>query len=590
MEETITERAIASDRETDVPGTQRARVVMPTMPPPAGRGISPSTTLLATLAAGAALAACGGGGGDSSSPPVAAVPPPPPPPPPAAIDSLQAARFLSQAAFTATDADIARVKTLGYSAWIDEQIGLVGSQSHFDWMIAKGYNNTSFINSFAGTDNTLWRKFIASPDALRQRVTLALSEIFVISMSGLPVQWRGFAVAAYVDMLAANAFVNYRTLLDNVTLSCGMGVYLNMRGNQKEDLTTGRVPDENYARESLQLLSIGLYQLNLDGTNKLDAGGKPIETYDQATVTGLAKVYTGWDFNGFSAADPSFMNKPMALNASRFSTADKTFLGVTIPGTTDGVTALKIALDTIYNHPNVGPFIGRQLIQRLVTSNPSPTYVARVASTFNNNGAGVRGDMKAVVKAVLLDTEVRTATPSAAVDWGKVREPVVRFVQWARTFGVTSPADTWNIGDLSDPATRLGMSPLRSPSVFNFFRPGYVPPNTAIGAQGLVAPELQITNESTVVGYANYMQTVIASGQGDAKPVYTAELANASDAVALVDRYALLLAAGELSSATKSSIATAVGTISAATDAGKLNRIYATIHLILCSPEYIVQK
>ena len=580
MEETIASRVVAQDLETDLPATRHAPVGPATMP-------SPATLLPGTLAASAALGACGsgggGGGGESSSPPVAVVPP-------EAIDSMQAARFLSQAAFAATDADIARVKALGYSAWIDEQIGVAGSQSHFDWMVAKGYNATTFINSFAGVDNTLWRKFIASPDALRQRVTLALSEIFVISMSGLPVQWRGFAVAAYVDMLAANAFVNYRSLLENVTLSCGMGVYLNMRGNQKENAATGRVPDENYARESLQLLSIGLYQLNLDGTNKLDSSGKPIETYDQSTVTGLAKVYTGWDFNGFSAADPSFMKLPMTLTASRFSTSSKTFLGVTIPGATEGVAALKIALDTIYNHPNVGPFIGRQLIQRLVTSNPSPAYVARVAATFNDNGAGVRGDMKAVVKAVLLDADVRTATPSSAPDWGKVREPVVRFVQWARTFGVTSPADSWNIGDLSDPSTRLGMSPLRSPSVFNFFRPGYVPPNTAIGAQGLVAPEMQITDESTVVGYANYMQTVIASGQGDAKPVYTAEFANASDAVALVDRYALLLAADQLSSATKSSIATAVGTISAATDAGKSNRIYATIHLILCSPEYIVQK
>ena len=552
-------------------------------PPPAEQLSSgPSARAVGSAAATSGLlAACGGASSGASAPP---------PSPPTNITSEQAARFLLQASFSARDADIARVKALGYSAWIDEQVGVAGTQSHVDWMVAKGYNATTNINSFSGVDNTLWRKFIASPDALRQRLTLALSEIFVISMAGLPVQWRGFALAAFVDMLAANCFANYRVLLEKVTLSCGMGVYLNMRGNQKEDPARGRQPDENYAREVLQLLAIGLVELNPDGSRRLNSAGQPIDTYDQATISGLAKVFTGWNFDGASALDPAFMSKPMVHDASKFSAASKSFLGITIPGSTDGVTALGLALDRIASHANVGPFIGRQLIQRLVTSNPSPAYVGRVAARFNDNGAGVRGDLLAVVKAVLLDTEARTDTAPAAADWGKVREPVQRFIQWARGYGATSPTDLWNIGDLSDPATRLGQSPLRSPSVFNFFRPGYVPPNTAIGALGLVAPELQITNESTMVGYANFMQGAIANGRGEVVPDYSSEVGFAADAVALVERQALRLAAGTLSAETQAVIGSAVATINAGTDAGKLNRVRAAIHLIMCSPEYLVQK
>ena len=212
---------------------------------------SPLTSTTTTLAA-AALAACGGGDGSAPASP----PPPPPAPPPAAPTAAEASRFLAQASFAASDAQIARVQAIGYSAWLDEQFLQPRTQGHADWMRANGYVDAANINGFAGTDNTLWRKLISSPDLLRQRVTLAISEIFVVSMAGLPVAWRSFLAAAYMDVLEANAFGNYRSLLEAVTLSPGMGVYLNMRGNQKEDPATGRVPDENYAREVLQLLSL----------------------------------------------------------------------------------------------------------------------------------------------------------------------------------------------------------------------------------------------------------------------------------------------------------------------------------------------
>lgn len=543
----------------------------------AGSGLALSAVALSSAAL---LAACGGGGGDSPAP-IA-----PAPPAVAAISAAEASRFLGQSGFGATDAQIGRVQTLGYSGWLDEQFAAPRSQGHYDWMVERGYAVTTNINNFNGTDNTLWRKLISSPDVLRQRITLALSEIFVVSMTGLPINWRGFVAAAYMDVLETNAFGTYRTLLGEVTLSPGMGSYLNMRGNLREDPATGRVPDENYSREVLQLFSLGLTELAADGTLK---NGVATDTYGQDTITGLAKVFTGWNNNAANNTDPGYAQRPMVLTAANHSTSVKQFLGVTIAAGTPGATALQTALDTIAAHPNVGPFIGRQLIQRLVASNPSPAYVARVSAVFANNGAGVRGDLRAVIKAILLDDEARRAPVAGDTTRGKLREPVVRFIQWARTFGLASPTGLWNIGNVSDPSTRLGQSPLRSPSVFNFFRPGYVPPNSALGTLNLNAPEFQITNESTVVGWANWAQTFVQSGVGETRPDYTAELALATDATALVKRVSLLLSGDTLSAATLATIGTAVGSISATTDAGKRNRVYAAIHLVLCAPEYLVQ-
>jgi uncharacterized protein (DUF1800 family) len=538
------------------------------------------TAMAAAASAAALLAACGGGGSSDPAPP-------PPPPPAAGPTAAEASRFLGQASFAATDADITRVQSLGYTGWLADQATQPRTQSHYDWMIAKGYaNDLTSTLSFTGTDYSLWRKLISSPDVLRQRVALAWSEIMVISMTGLPVNWRGFVAAAYMDVLEANALGTYRDLLEAVTLSTGMGVYLNMRGNVKEDVPSGRVPDENYAREVLQLFSIGLTDLALDGSPR---NGVVTDSYGQDTITGLAKVFTGWNYDGRVGTDPSNTQKPMVFNAAQHSPSEKKFLGVTVAAGTDGVAALKVALDTIANHPNVAPFISRQLIQRLVASNPSPAYVARVAAVFNNNGANVRGDLKAVVNAILLDSEARSAPAATDTTRGKLREPIVRFVQWARSFNATSPTGIWNISNLSDPATRLGQSPLRAPSVFNFYRPGYVPPNSALGTAKITAPEFQITNETTIVAWANYAQTFIVNGVGEVKPDYTAELALAADATALVNRVVLLLAANSLAADTVATITTAVNSISAATDTGKKNRVYAAIHLVLCAPAYLVQ-
>jgi uncharacterized protein (DUF1800 family) len=502
------------------------------------------------------------------------------------ITANDAARFLGQAAFGGSAADVAAVQRQGFDGWLAAQFALPRSQSHWDWMVANGYAVVANTFNFSGVDNTLWRKLMSSPDVLRQRVTLALSEIFVVSMDGLPVNWRGMMAASYMDTLEAHAFGSYRQLLEAVTLSVGMGVYLNMRGNQKAD-GKGREPDENYAREVMQLFTIGLYKLNADGTQQT-VNGVPQDTYTQDDIKGLARVFTGWDYDRYNASVPDHAARPMAFVASRHSPETKSFLGVNLPAGTDGVGELRVALDTLANHPNVGPFIGKQLIQRLVTSNPSAAYVGRVAAVFANNGQGVLGDLAAVVRAVLLDVEART--PSTQPGGGKLREPMVRLVQWARTFSAASPLGQWNVGNMSSASTRLGQSPLRSPSVFNFFRPGYVPPGTTLGTAALTAPEFQLTNESTVVGYANWMQTVVGSGVGEVKGDYTPWASLATSPTALFDELNTLLAAGHLGVASRATITSAVGSMASATDANKLNRVYATVWLIMCSPEYLVQK
>ena len=567
----------------------------------------PPPLALASVAA-LILTACGGGGGDSSpaggtAPPVTVTPPPvtviPPPitvtPPPTA---LEASRFLLQAQFSASDSDIAAVQSQGYPVWLNSQLNAPATGSGWDWLMSKGFNTSTSTFSTPPADYMVWNQIIASADAVRKRVALALSEIFVVSSSGVPIPSRSFAMAQYWDVLAAGAFGNYRALLEEITLNPAMGVFLNTKGNQKANAATGRAPDENYAREVLQLFSIGLYQLNLDGSNQLDGNGKPVETYDQAAISSLAQVFTGYDYDPAGSTritNPLEVKNRMKLNASLHAAGQADFLGATIPANTDGAAALRLALDIIFNHPNVGPFISKQLIQRLVTSNPSPAYVARVAAIFNNNGAAVRGDLKAVVAAVLLDVEARDAARITVAGWGRQREPMLRLVQWARTFGVTSPGDAWIVNDLSDPATRLGQSPLRSQSVFNFFRPGYVPPNTQLAIQGLTAPEFQLTNESTVAGYLNFMLATIKNGYnnnggGLAPPAYTAELALVNDPAALTGRLNLLLSAGQLSAATLATVRTAIASISTSTATGALNRVYAAILLVMASPEYLVQK
>jgi uncharacterized protein (DUF1800 family) len=533
-----------------------------------------------------ALAACGDGG---AAPTAAAPPAPPPPPVVIAPTSVQASRFLAQASMGATKTEIAAVSASGYDAWLTTQFAVPRATSHWDWLVSRGFNAATNMNTQNGFNATVWRQAIGGQDILRQRVGLSLLDIFVVGIDGLNTSWSAFAAAGYFDVLLDNAFGNFRDLIERITLNAGMGTYLTYLNNRKANATTGSRPDENYARELMQLFTLGLYKLNADGT-VIATAGKPDETYTPDDVSGLARVFTGFVLDSTDNTTPDRLRRPLVQKASDHELGAKTFLGTTIPAGTDGIASLKIALDTLFAHPNTAPFISKQLIQRLVTSNPSPAYVGRVAAVFANNGSGVRGDMKAVIRAILLDTEARSDANLTNPSFGKLREPVVRLTNWARAFGVTSPSEAWGFGDTSSTATRLGQSIGHSPSVFNYFRPGYAPPNTSISASNLVGPEFQITSEPSVIAYVNYMQSLIQNGAGDAKADYTAILTKAADSQALVDEMNLVLAAGQLSTATLTTIKTAIDSISATTTTGPLNRVYTAILLTMASPDYIAQK
>jgi uncharacterized protein (DUF1800 family) len=561
------------------------------------------------------LAACGGGGGGSAAPPVSPNPPPVVPPvtppviPPVTITDAEAARFLLQAQFAVTDADLTTVKSNGYAAWLGTNYNAALGQTGVAWLDSRGHNSITseqryFWPQFG--DFMIWNQLLAGPDQMRKRFALALSEFFVVSLSPIDGFYPPYVIGAYWDVLCANAYGNFRTLLEQITLNAGMGFFLNTKGNLKED-ANGRQPDENYAREVMQLFTIGLHELNADGTPRLDANNNPIETYGQSDITDLARVFTGydWDYlsNGgtftnvawhdYDVPNTRFATNPMRFIANNHSTLAVTFLGTTIPANTPGPEALRIALDRLFNHANTGPFFARQMIQRLVTSNPSPAYVGRVAAAFANNGSGLRGDLKAVWTAILTDTEARALPSASDTLSGKLREPVVRWVQWARTVGTSSATGDYVIYDLSGSDSSLGQSPVRSPSVFNFFRPGYVPPNTIIATAGKQAPEFQLLNETTTAGYMNFLQWTTRGGYNDVKPTYTELLPIAHDVPAVVAWLNLRLTANQLSADTLTLLQatlTAFNVTAASPENAKLDLLASACFLILCSPEYLVQK
>ncbi|EGF91129.1 hypothetical protein ABI_25430 [Asticcacaulis biprosthecium C19] len=518
----------------------------------------------------------------------------------------EAARFLLQAQFSLTTEDITAVRQQTYSTWLDNQFAAAPSQTGTAWLDGQTHGTPkadgNYFNPSMG-DWMAWRMMMTGSDQVRKRLALALSEMLVTSLSPIDGFWPPYVIAGYWDMLTANVFGNFRTLIEEVTLNPSMGFFLNTKGNQKEDPSTGRVPDENYAREIMQLFTIGLYELNLDGTVKTNSAGQPIETYVQSDITNLARVFTGYDWNysrvtwqntvflPYAIPTTEFTRDRMALDASKHSDLAVTFLGTTIPANTPGATALQTALNTLFNHPNVGPFFARQMIQRLVTSNPSPAYIQRVATAFNNNGAGVRGDLKAVWKAILTDVEARTLPTSPRA--GKLREPIVRWAQWARTFNVTSATGKWEIYDTSNADTGLGQSPLRSPSVFNFFRPGYVPPQTQFATDGDVAPEFQIHNETSTAGYINFLAWSMANGYNDVKPSYSNVLSLVTDSKGLLDWLNLRFTANQISPATITLMQAALDAnpvTAASTDAQKMDRIHGALLMVMACPEYIVQK
>ncbi|MEM8986144.1 MAG: DUF1800 domain-containing protein [Pseudomonadota bacterium] len=522
------------------------------------------------------------------------------------VSQTQASRFLAQATFGANEDEISALTTMGLSAWMEAEFAKPQESILQDILIMEGAGEDIGGNELG---EAFWSRAIISDDQLRQRVGYALSQIFVVSYRDGQIEGRPFAMANYMDIMSAGAFSNFRQILENVTYSPAMAIYLTYLQNQKADEDGEVVPDENYAREIMQLFTIGLLELQPDGELRLDSGGNAIETYDNVDVTELAKVFTGlsWAerdnfFGRPNEIDSQYL--PLVMFEEQHSPESKSFLGTTIPENTGGNESISIALDTLFNHPNTAPFISKQLIQRLVTSNPSAAYVGRVADAFASgsfvmpNGAtagdGTRGDMRAVVAAVLLDTEARDDANMSDPNFGKIREPVLRFTHWARAFGVTETS-TDAVGVMRDTARpdRLNQEAYRSPSVFNFYRPGFVSPGSESGAAGLVAPELQITTASSVTGYANFMERFIFDNVSDEAffPDYSAELALASDPTALVDHLDRILTYGSISSQTRARILSAVESIQGTNNFPQdETRVQTAILFFMTAPDYVVQR
>lgn len=444
-------------------------------------------------------------------------------------DMESAGRFLQQASLGADYETIDALSQMSLSAWIEDQF----TQDDFDflthlddtlavyaldWHLAQGEDPDDFgIWSFFRP--LWWESVMTGDDLLRDRIAFALSEIFVISSDSDLYDFTE-GVTDYYDMLHNGAFGNFRDLLFDVTMHPTMGNYLSHLNNPKEDPSVNLFPDENYAREIMQLFTIGLYELNNDGTRVLDFNGDPIPTYGQDDIREMAKVFTGLGPQKWSRhVDPADsimygtiqfgdclwctdLTVPMKMFEDYHEPGAKTLLnGYTIPAGQTGMQDINQAIDLLFNHPNVGPFFGRFMIQRLVKSNPTPQYINRVANAFNDNGSGVRGDMKAIIKAVLLDPEARDCSWIDVADHGMLKEPIVRYTQTMRAFNASNSTGrhynrAWSF------ITNLYQHPMESPSVFNFFLPDYQPLGP-IADLDLVAPEFQLFNSASALSHVN---------------------------------------------------------------------------------------
>ena len=540
-------------------------------------------SLVATTMLG--IAGCGGSSGGGGT-----EPPPPPPP----VTKAEALQLLGQATFGPMEADAQSVIALRQEPWIDDQLQRPAS---LQLPHLQAVPPPQFQFQLQPDRVDIWfRNVLNGNDQLRQRVAFALSEIMVVSQQGA-LSNAPFALADYYDVLARNAFGNYRDLIQEVTLHPAMGVYLSMLGNEKPNPALNIRPDENYARELMQLFSIGLVELNTDGSHKLDASGQPIPTYDQAIIEGFAHVFTGWTWAGspnFSQARGTQQNQviPMELWEDYHDTGAKTLLSNTVlPAGQGGAQDLNDALDNIFNHPNVGPFIAIRLIQRIVTSNPSPGYVRRAAEVFNNNGSGVRGDLGAVVKAILLDPEARPELPME-ID-GKVKEPIIRITQLWKAYDAKSISGRYPVVAAY---ILFGQGPLQSPSVFNFFSPFYAPPGE-ISNSGLVAPELGIATEYQNTLLTNYFfyqvfalnQTSDTLEDDDVYIDFSEEMAIAADADALIDMVAEKLLGSQISETLRNEIGGMLA-LFPATDDNAAVRAAETIYFVVTSPEYAYQR
>lgn len=565
--------------------------------------------VLALVSVGCGGGGGGDGGGGATTPPPAGTTPPPPVRDIPATDA-EAARFLAQATFGPTRADITKLRQIGYRAWIDEQLDPARAPvtlvtPHILSIPVAELNYAERRNYW------LW-KSVTAPDQLRMRMAFALSEILVVSDRDYNTANFG-RISDYQDTLARGAFGRYRDLLEQVTLHPAMATYLTYMANRKavsynnpQGVRVTVVPDENYARELMQLFSIGLVKRNPDFSVITDASGQPVPTYDQAVVTGMARVLTGWTWHGntrdnFWRWGADNESRPLSCVPDMHDAEPKTiFDGIVIDQGSDCRASLAKMLDALSAHPNVAPFISRQLIQRFVTSNPSPAYIGRVSHAWTQGG----GNLGQVLRAILLDPEARDAPAANNTYYGKAREPLLQLTALWRAFDaryVPRANGQYHFGFSNswDFTTSLEQDSLRSPSVFNFFEPDYRLP-AINGSQGFYAPELQLYNEASftsifnqldAAGWSNFRTDVPTAHTNapvlDINPLRT--LAQQGTHTAMVDEVEVLLFAGGMSAGTRGVLVKMLDDLAAAGQSPD-DRVRALVQLAVSSPEFVIQR
>jgi uncharacterized protein (DUF1800 family) len=546
----------------------------------------------------AIVAACGGGGSSSRAATPTPSPTPTPTPVPTLVEMQAASKLASQSTFGLIYSDVETVAQMGHEAWLDEQIAITPTYhkpvvDDLMLMLDRGELpevDDEFEHLIRFRRYAWWNRTMTAPDVFRQRIAFALSEIFVVSDNVDVLIISPYALSVYYDWLLANAFGNYRDLIEAVALNPAMGVYLSHVNNAKADPDRNTSPDENFAREVMQLFTIGLFELNPDGSQVLGANGQPIPTYDNDDIREMAKIFTGLSYGGpnasFGQPWPYFQARMQMFEDAHEPVEKRLLNGLVVPAEQPGDLDISDALDNLFNHPNVGPFIGKQLIQRLVSSNPSPDYVARVSSAFNGDQTGVRGDMAAVFKAILTDGEAQA--PTNTIHAGRLREPLVRYIAMLRQLNATAEDGLFYSQGFTQQFL-LRQHPLSAPSVFNFFLPAHSPTGPLADAQ-LVAPEFQITDSSSVVTMTNVIDWAVNGNLVlDIEPHFGAVSLDLGEYVALaqesndalLDRLDVLFTHGGLSAATRTAIAAIMQDIDDVDF-----RTKRAIYLLLTSPDY----
>lgn len=530
-------------------------------------------------------------------------------------------RFLSQATLGYNLLNINELEDIGYENWIDSQLvqprafSLLQMTRDYHQLIKDSTNNPSAQVGIRPWRYAWWNYFMNSPDLLRQRVALALSEICVISdISAF--SSNSYALSTYYDILLDRAFGNYKDLLRDITYNAAMAVYLTHINNPKSNPSTNTYPDENYAREIMQLFTIGTVLLNNDGTEILDSLGNPIESYTNEDILEFSKVFTGltWaDRNQFFRSplnDTSYI-PPLVMWNNYHEPGVKNLLnGFQIPDRSpvDGNADIEEALQNLIDHPNTPPFVSLRLIQRLVTSNPSPAYVNDVANVFIDNGQGVRGDLAAVVRAILLHDEARSCENCKNNFYGMLREPMIRYFQLTKAFNAYSESGQYR-NDMSNLYSLVGQRPLSSPSVFNFFQYDFQPIGP-INDAGLFGPEFQITNAQNIQGYVNgLIRWLFDNDLADEYSLYNYEpvsnfqnqiayldltdemLLTANDSLhILLDHINMIIANGAIKESTIDMIKSTLELLPNGTADERRQKVAVAIYLMMISPEYQIKK